>query len=1465
MTNGYDSVFTDYSKVEPAEEAVLYGNIRLNFCLKQQDHLRLPKGKGNEIIMVSPSANATYRIIESGYPTFKKDGILAYVTDTRIERMIGLKKIKVNGVSSFRPEYLKNVSDHMIKFYSSTNLAAVIEPGKSFIYDTGKMHELYFQNRSKSKGYVYMCTDYMRLLLDLIDKIADNYKKILYISIDEWAAEGAKFGITPTMLNNPVSIILRCMLKYPEYIANLALRGCTMLLVNEPHKEFIKFEFSDDMIGNDGKPDTGVIMKRYQKLRNQLAKMTITNISNTLSIIDDEAETVAPLDKEKLKIKENTTVFKARDNDHTPPSDTVTAKKLCPIAEEVKRNLTGSSPEQAPVVVGIDDDSEADTTSAEVSEIDEEIKDVIDDAVNSIPELTDDNVSDEEKKKILEDTVKKKVYLSKFIPERSKKQLEYIDVGEAKQSKVLTQPIEQMKAKIIDETEVGNIVDTNNESIKHIKYANADKSYVEKKYKIDLDNAVAKLSDADVKVFIESIEEEDTSDQMNQKKTLTYHLVDELGKKHTLVFDVPIIFDGCHMYLGGSHKILLHQRIFKPVVKIRPNMVQIVSYYNKVTVVRNGNSTNEMTTTLKKYFTKHSEKFNVKFGNARANNLKYKTSMEFDDFARSFTSITIKGNDNIVYTIDFDLARAEEKYLKNRGHKEDFQNGELYCIEERTGTTTHIIPFAHGGSVSNRIFNMLCEKDRREVGKLQTNGKRHAFCQAKILSKFIPVALFCLFCEGFESTMRKCNIKYKFYPSLAEYNKERDYTTDMIRLANGVISYTINGDAVSLFMNGLKGIGLEAYTFEELESKDTYIDILTSFYASANQAFNLDNFRMFLIDNKTKEILEDFDLPTDLIQIMYYTCELLVDNQCLPDNDMNQIRIRSAEVISQIAYEYVVQAYSKYYKTSHSRRPAKITMPRDCVIKALLSSSLCDEDSVVNPIYQLEKSRSVTLSGSTSAKGITLTGVNRVDDYSMDKRAYDDTMVGVFGLTTPADKNVGIVRDLCLEPTISSTNGYIDVTGVENVESLSSANLFTAVELLTPPGVLHDDPQRSAMMRGQSSKMVMTDGSSPVLIGNRVESVVPYHLNNDYCFKAKDSGKVIDESNGVYVVQYKNGKYDSFDTNETTRKNSSDGSYTRIKFESKVKVGDKFDKNEILAVEPHAFTFNQYDRGASCNIGVLAKVAITSLYDVFEDSEPMTRNLSNKLGYYAIEKKVVSLSAPTYVERMVKIGDHVNIDDPLITFDSSRGDPEVQAYLDSLRKGQIEQGIIEELIEANNTVAKAPTTGEITNIVIYTTVPVEELSPSLQKIVKAYHSKIVKKERFLEKYKNPGDNKYYKCGQLLTETADVVETKFGKVKGEQVGEGAIIEFYIRHHDVIKKGDKSTNYIAAKGVNSHVIPDGLEPWSEDRPEEEISAFITPISIPARKIPSIYPAIFGNKVLIEAKRQMVERYKKARGIK
>lgn len=58
---------------------------------------------------------------------------------------------------------------------------------------------------------------------------------------------------------------------------------------------------------------------------------------------------------------------------------------------------------------------------------------------------------------------------------------------------------------------------------------------------------------------------------------------------------------------------------------------------------------------------------------------------------------------------------------------------------------------------------------------------------------------------------------------------------------------------------------------------------------------------------------------------------------------------------------------------------------------------------------------------------------------------------------------MGVVRELTLEPNITSTRGYMEVKNKEGVEDLNSANLFTAAELLTPIGVTHDDPDRTSI------------------------------------------------------------------------------------------------------------------------------------------------------------------------------------------------------------------------------------------------------------------------------------------------------------------------------------------------------------------------------------------------------------------
>lgn len=66
------------------------------------------------------------------------------------------------------------------------------------------------------------------------------------------------------------------------------------------------------------------------------------------------------------------------------------------------------------------------------------------------------------------------------------------------------------------------------------------------------------------------------------------------------------------------------------------------------------------------------------------------------------------------------------------------------------------------------------------------------------------------------------------------------------------------------------------------------------------------------------------------------------------------------------------------------------------------------------------------------------------------------------------------------------------------------------------------------------------------------------------------------------------------------------------------------------------------------------------------------------------------------------------------------------------------------------------------------------------------------------------------------------------------------------------------FTALKSIIGEVIPEGQEPFSEYRPDEQISSVIAPAAILARMTPSILLTMFGNKVLVELKRELQEIY-------
>ena len=180
--------------------------------------------------------------------------------------------------------------------------------------------------------------------------------------------------------------------------------------------------------------------------------------------------------------------------------------------------------------------------------------------------------------------------------------------------------------------------------------------------------------------------------------------------------------------------------------------------------------------------------------------------------------------------------------------------------------------------------------------------------------------------------------------------------------------------------------------------------------------------------------------------------------------------------------------------------------------------------------------------------------------------------------------------------------------------------------------------------------------------------------------------------------------------------------------------------------------------------------------------------------------------------------------------------------------------------ESKNTI-KSKYSGVIEQIEIYATVPLEEMSPSLKKVVSDYYKKYNKKKAILEKYDPDSKNSVVKCGILCKEPTHQIEpNKYGVIKGKNVEDGVLINFYIKHSEPLETGSKIANFTALKNTIGEVLPEGYEPYSEYHPNEVIDTIIASNSILSRMVPSIFLTSLGNKCIIELKNKLREIYEK-----
>lgn len=972
------------------------------------------------------------------------------------------------------------------------------------------------------------------------------------------------------------------------------------------------------------------------------------------------------------------------------------------------------------------------------------------------------------------------------------------------------------------------VMHTCNKNMQNIKFANFDKTYIDELYTKDILSCFDMLKDKNSPFYITGIDIKDTSDSMNLKETWSVHLTDENKKRYTIRVDIPKFQDDRFMFIRGTKWIILKQNFYNPLVKDTPDNVIMTTNYNKVTIRR---TSTKSLGTIERIFSLVKKTGDVKVfttGDSSRGNMKYISSLEYDEISRRLFKFS-HGKCEIYFSRDYINENLSDKIPSNIKGSEffiGFEGDHPILIDEDTGLD-------RTGRTIADIIEANLPDDYRAIYNTTKAPSQSMYVEAKMAGEFIPVIAVLIVWLGLTEALNKMKIRWKFNPDMKRVPQSTT-TTKYIRFANGVLEYESKTFS-ELIMNGLSKLRPEKRMFEDFDSEVGYEEYIYSQWGNYNGINELRNFYEFLIDPITKDVCRDLSLPSEPDTLLIHAVKLLADNVYVSKSSDKSYRVRSVEMIPSILYSCITNQYKAYVK---SGRRLPMTLNQNCVISKLIAEKTVEAYSTLNPVVEIGKTHTI------STKGYK--GSNSEHSYDEEKRSYDPSAVGKLAISTSADANVGVNRSLVIEPTLTNARGYRDQ--VEDESTLKDVNIFSPVEMLTPGTARNDDPIRTAIAGKQSQHVVPVKDAAPALVSNGFDEAVQFHLSSDFVINAEEDGEVVDINLelGFIVVKYKSGKTRAINTNPEVVKNSGGGFYMSNRLKPvHMKVGEKFKKDEVLAYHDKYFRYSKLN-GLRYAIGPICKMALMSSYNTYEDAGICTESLAERMETSIVYQENGKFKRNNIIIDMVKIGDHVNIGDTLISFGISTEDDELTKYLSKLSEENASL-----LKDESNSEIKTNHAGEVIAIKVYTLLDPSNLSPSLGKVVQQYFDKGISKKEYLEKFDST--NSIVKAGYMLTDSTEPIVDRYNSIKGNK-GIDVLIEIYIEHKDVMGVGDKIALYGPNKQIVSEVIPKGWEPYSEFRPDEEISVLTSPGTIARRMTPSIIPIGAAMKCMIELKRKI-----------
>jgi hypothetical protein len=623
-------------------------------------------------------------------------------------------------------------------------------------------------------------------------------------------------------------------------------------------------------------------------------------------------------------------------------------------------------------------------------------------------------------------------------------------------------------------------IPTLNTSVRKSNLKGFNESYTSDLLKKDIDTVVNRITDKpELPLKLESMSVENTSDDLNRKDTYNMVFVDQRGGKHHVKIDVPRVFDGNRIRIGGGVKSITKQLIRLPVVKIKPTRVEISTNANKLTleVPHSELASNELKSIRTEILKGNIPSKYYRRGSFTNDNRGFVVPMDYYEFSRFIERFTFK---NITFVFSQKLLQME---LKERFDIDDIEKFmDIYDPKLKhccgiVGYTEKEVLISH--AAENKLYLLDVDSDKithtfnetlselivaeiKNSGikiKLST-GKKLAHTRITVAKKNLTLASVLCIKIGLSNMLNKIGVDFTFQPSDTSAVTEDatlQRTGSRIVFSDGILTYNAATYRQQLITNGLFDIDFTSMKFEDSANVSSYVDYFTNRFGSPVALRSALNIISTIIDPITHEVLVDLGLPTNVDDLMIYASNLLDNAYHLDVNDARNYRIRGTEIIPATLARVLTRAYEQTLINTRQGKIAKMSVKQDALTKLLLQERIVEEVSILNPVAEAEN-----CIGKMTFKGIGGINMERAfDSNNGEPRNFHPTMLGIFGLSTPDSGGVGIVKHCTVDMAINNLRGYIEP--VDDIKDLRATNMLSISEMLSPLTNRKSDPPRAAI------------------------------------------------------------------------------------------------------------------------------------------------------------------------------------------------------------------------------------------------------------------------------------------------------------------------------------------------------------------------------------------------------------------